>query len=190
MTMLIAGMVLFFGSHLVRVLAPDFREAMLARLGPLGWKGLYSIVAIAGFVLMVMGYGAVRWSSPMLWGPAPGWLRMFVGLAMLPALVIFLSAYLPGRIRATFRHPMIIATVIWAALHLLVNGRIADLLLFGGFFAWGHIVMIASFRRPRMAPARAPSLLWDGVAVAAGVGAWWWLAFGAGHALLFGVPVM
>jgi uncharacterized membrane protein len=190
MTMLIAGMVLFFGTHLVRVFAPDFRASMRARLGPLGWKGVYSIAAIAGFVLMIMGYAAIRWSSPMLWGPAPGWLRMIVGLAMLPVLVVFLAAYLPGRIRATLRHPMVIATVIWAALHLLVNGRIADLLLFGGFFAWGHIVMIASFRRPRTAPARAPSLLWDGVAVAAGVGAWWWLAFGAGHALLFGVPVM
>jgi uncharacterized membrane protein len=104
--------------------------------------------------------------------------------------VVFLSAYLPGHIRATLRHPMIIATVIWAALHLLVNGRIADLLLFGGFLVWGHVVMIASFRRPRMAPTKAPSLLWDGVAVAAGIGAWWWLAFGGGHVLLFRVPVM
>lgn len=190
MTMLIAGMALFFGAHLVRVIAPGFREALQNRLGPLGWKGAYSIASIAGFVLMVMGYAAVRWSSPMLWGPPPGWMRMVVGLAMLPVLVVFLSAYLPGRIRATLRHPMVIATVIWAALHLLVNGRIADLLLFGGFFAWGHIVLIASFRRPRTRSARPPSLLWDGAAVVAGTGAWWWLAFGGGHMLLFRMPVM
>jgi uncharacterized membrane protein len=190
MTMLIAGMVLFFGTHLLRVIAPDFREGMVARLGPWPWKGVYAVVALAGFVLLVHGYAAIRWTSPLLWGPSPGWLRMAVGLAMLPVLVTLVAAFLPGRIRATLRHPMMLATSIWAALHLLVNGRLADLLLFGGFFAWSLVVASASFRRPWQPPARAPSLIWDGVAVAAGLAAWWWLTFGGGHAMLFTVPAM
>lgn len=188
MTMLIAGMLLFFGIHLVRVVAPDFRERMIARLGPWPWKGIYAVVALAGFVLLVHGYAAVRWTSPLLWGPPPGWLRMAVGLAMLPVLVALVAAYLPGRIRATLRHPMMLATSVWAALHLLVNGRLVDLLLFGGFLAWSLVVTGASFRRPQQPATRAPALLWDGVSVAVGLAAWWWLAFGAGHALLFGVP--
>jgi uncharacterized membrane protein len=188
--MLIAGMVLFFGTHLVRVVAPGFRERMVGRFGAWGWKGLYSVPALAGFLLMAWGYGSVRWSSPPLWGPATGGARMAVGLVMLPVLVLFVSAYLPGWLRATLRHPMMIATVAWATLHLSVNGRAADLLLFGGFLVWSLVVLIASFRRPRLAPARRPSLLWDAVALAAGLGAWWWLAFGGGHVRLFGVPVM
>jgi len=190
MTLLLAGMVVFFGTHLVRVIVPDFRELMISRLGPLGWKGLYSILSLAGFVMLVAGYAAIRWTSPLLWGPPPGWTRMLVGLLMLPVLVVFVAAYLPGKIRATLRHPMMIATTAWAALHLLVNAGVADTILFGGFLAWALVVLVASFRRPWTPPKRPPSLLWDCVAVAAGAGVWWWLAFGGGHLLLFRMPVM
>jgi uncharacterized membrane protein len=190
MTLLIAGMVLFFGIHLVRVLAPGLRERGIARLGPQGWRGVYSLVALAGFVLLVYGYAAVRWTSPMLWGPPSAAMRMAVGLVMLPALVVFLATYMPGHIRAVLRHPMMLATATWAAAHLLVNGRVADLLLFGGFLAWSLVVLVASFRRPWTPLARPPSLLWDAVAVAAGLAAWWWLSFGGGHLLLFRMPVM
>jgi uncharacterized membrane protein len=190
MTMLILGLILFLGAHLARVIAPEFRVRMIGRLGEWGWKGLYSAVSLAGFVLLVAGYASARWSSPVLWGPPPPFLRMAVTLLMLPVLVVFLSAYLPGRLRAWIRHPMTFATVAWAALHLLVNGRVADLLLFGAFFAWAHVVLIAAFRRPHAPPAKAPSLVWDGVALVAGAAVWWWLIFGHGHALLFTMPVM
>jgi uncharacterized membrane protein len=190
MTLLIAGLLVFLGAHLVRVIAPDFRAAMIVKLGPLGWRGVYSLVSLAGFVMLAVGYATVRWTSPMLWGPPAPALRMVVGLAMVPALILFLAAYVPGRIRAAVRHPMMIGTLVWAAAHLLVNGRVADLLLFGGFLAWALVVTTASFRRPWTPPARQPSLLWDAVAVLAGLGAWWWLAFGGGHVLLFRMPVM
>lgn len=190
MALFIAGLVLFLWTHLLRVLAPEQRAAMITRLGPTGWKIAYSAVAFAGFLMMIVGYASIRWSSPVLWSPPPGWVRMAVGLLMLPALVVFVAAYLPGRIRAALRHPMMIATVIWATLHLLVNGRVADLLLFGAFLAWALVVLVASFRRPWIRPAKAPSFLWDSVAIAAGAGAWWWLAFGGGHLMLFGMPVM
>jgi uncharacterized membrane protein len=190
MTMLMAGMVVFFGAHLVRVIAPGYREAMVARLGLWGWKGLYAVISLAGFVLLVAGYAAIRWTSPILWGPPPGGLRMIVTLLMIPVLAVFIAAFLPGRIRAALRHPMLMATAAWAALHLLVNGRLADLLLFGGFLAWSVILLFALLRRPWTPPARAPSLSWDAAAVVAGLAAWWWLAFGGGHVLLFRMPVM
>lgn len=190
MTMLILGMLVFCGVHLLRVAAPGYRERMIARLGPAGWKGAYALASLAGFALIVIGYAGTRWSSPVLWGPSLGGLRMAVGLAMLPVLVVFISAYLPGRLRAALRHPMMLATAVWAALHLLVNGRVADLVLFGGFLAWALVVLADSYRRPWKAPAQKPSLLWDVAAIVLGGVAWWWLAFGSGHALLFGIPVM
>jgi uncharacterized membrane protein len=190
MTMLVAGMILFFGPHLLRVVAPGLRAGLIDRLGPLGFKGLYSVLSIAGFVLLVIGYSSVRWTSPALWGPPSAGMRMAVALGMIPALVVFLAAYLPGRIRASVRHPMTAATAAWAALHLLVNGRVADVLLFGGLLAWSLVVAFDSYRRPWRPPAKAPSLAWDGAAVLAGLGAWWWLAFGGGHLLLFRMPVM
>jgi uncharacterized membrane protein len=190
MTMMVVGLILFLGTHLLRVVAPDFRAGMIARLGEPGWKAAYSVVSLVGFVMLVVGYGSARWTSTILWGPPPPLLRMAVTLLMLPVLVVFLSAYLPGKLRAWIRHPMTVATAAWAVLHLLVNGRVADVLLFGGFFVWAHIVLIAAFRRPVVAPRRAPSLAWDAVALVAGAAAWWWLIFGGGHVLLFTMPVM
>lgn len=190
MTLFIAGLLLFFAVHSLRAIAPQQREVLVARMGPSGWKAVYSVLSLAGFVMLAYGYGAVRWTSPMLWLPPPPWVRMAVALAMLPVLVVFVSAYLPGRIRAGLRHPMVLATAAWAALHLLVNGRVADLLLFGGFLAWALLLVVTSYRRPAAAGARAPALAWDAVAVAVGTAAWWWLSFGGGHALLFTMPVM
>jgi uncharacterized membrane protein len=190
MTWMIAGMVLFFGAHLVRVVAPGFRDAGRARLGVGGWKALYSLISLAGFVLLVMGYASARWGSPLLWGPPAPWMRMLVALAMLPALILFISTYLPGRIRLAVRHPMVIATAVWAALHLLVNGRVADLVLFGSFLVWALLLAAHSFRRPWFPPSRPPSLWADGVAIAAGATVWWWLSFGGGHLWLFRMPVM
>ena len=190
MTLLIAGMVVFFGMHLARVLAPGLRDAGIAKFGTLGWKALYSVVSLAGFALLLYGYAVTRWTSPQLWEPAPAWVRMAVAFAMLPVLVVFVAAYVPGKMRATFRHPMVLATAAWAALHLLVNGRGADLLLFGGFLAWSVLLVVASFRRRPVAAAKPPALAWDAVAIAAGAAAWWWLAFGGGHVLLFGTPVI
>lgn len=190
MLLLILGLAIFFATHLLRVFAPAFRERMIDKLGPWGWKGVYSLVAIAGFVMFVIGYAEARWQGPLLWGPAPGWTRMAVGLLMLPVLVVFFAAYLPGKIRASLRHPMVIATAIWAAAHLVVNGRLADLLLFGGFLGWSMLLLAASFSRRAPSPGRPPALAWDGVAIVVGALAWWWLAFGGGHLMLFGMPVM
>jgi len=192
MTMLIVGLAIFFGVHLVRVVAPDYRTAMMNRMGTWGWKGVYALVALVGFVIMVMGYAEIRFTSPQLWAMDAPMVRMAVSLLMLPALVLLVATYVPGKLRTKVKHPMLIATVVWAASHLLVNGRLADLLLFGSFLLWSLVVLYdASARRPPVAPTvKSPALAWDGVALAVGGFAWWWLAFGGGHLLLFGMPVM
>jgi len=192
MTMLIVGMVIFFGVHLVRVIAPDFRAAMMTKMGTWGWKGVYAVVALVGFVIMVMGYADIRFTSPQLWATDAAWARMAASLLMLPALVLLVATYVPGVLRAKVKHPMLIATILWAGLHLAVNGRLADLLLFGSFLVWSLLVFYdAAARRPAVTPpVKSPGLAWDGVAIAIGGFAWWWLAFGGGHLLLFGMPVM
>lgn len=187
MTLLILGLLLFFGGHLARVVAPGFRARMMDRMGTWGWKAVYSVPAIAGFVLLVMGYDQVRWTSPVLW-EAPSWTRMAATLVMAPALVIFVSAYLPGKIRDGLRHPMLIAVVLWAVVHLLANGRLADLILFGSFLAWALIVLTAAWRRPWQPKAGPNGPVFDLVAVLAGVAVWMILIRG-GHAVLFGMPV-
>ena len=187
MTMLVAGLLLFLGGHLVRVVAPGFREGMIAKLGPWGWKAVYSVPALAGFVLMVIGYDAARWDSPVLWH-SPPWTRMVATLVMAPALVIFVSAYLPGKIRDGLRHPMLLATIAWAVVHLMANGRVADLVLFGSILAWAVVVTVAAWRRPWRPTSGPNGPVFDLVAVLIGVAAWMLLIRG-GHAWLFGMPV-
>lgn len=186
MTVLIAGLVLFLGIHSVAILAPRLRAGAIARLGLNGWKGLYSLVAIAGFVLICIGYGEARVSNPIwLWQP-PKALRHLALLLMLPVFPLLLSVYLPGRIQAAAKHPMLLATKFWALAHLLANGGLHDLLLFGGFLAWAVADRI-SVKRRAIAPA-APSG-WrgnDAVAVIGGLALYVlfvvWL-----HRLLIGV---
>ena len=189
MSMLVAGIAVFFGVHLVRVVAPDFRERSIARLGPWGWRGVYSLVSLAGLALMVHGYVAAKPYSPWLWS-LPVWTRHLAALVMLPALVLLLAAYLPGRIRSAVKHPMMIAVVLWSAAHLAANGQVVDVVFFGSFLLWGSVVAKSAFARTSSSPP--PSLpatpANDFLAVAAGAAAWAWLAFG-GHRVLFGVPI-
>ena len=187
MTMLIVGLLLFLGGHMVRVAAPGWRDKMLARLGPWGWKAVYSVPALVGFVLLVIGYDAARWTSPVLWN-SPPWTRMVATLAMAPVLVIFVSAYLPGKIRDGLRHPMLLATILWAVVHLMANGRVADLVLFGSILAWAVVVTIAAWRRPWRPTAGPNGPVFDLVAVLIGVAAWMILIRG-GHVWLVGMPV-
>jgi uncharacterized membrane protein len=190
MTFLIAGILIFFGVHLVRVAAPAWRERKVARLGPGPWRGLYSAVSIAGFVLLLMGYGRVKDAGGVLWTPPDG-ARLVAAAAMLPAFILLVATYVPGRIRAAVRHPMLLATLIWSAAHLLTNGALADVLLFGSFFAWAAVVTADAWRRTDAAP---PPSLPAGRAndlIVVVVGAALWLALVAGgHRWLFGAPIL
>ena len=187
MSTLIAGLVLFLGIHSLAIAAPGWRAAGVARLGLQGWKGLYSLIAIAGFTLIVIGYGEARAAPVWLYQPPKG-LRHLALLLMLPVFPLLLAAYLPGRLRTATKHPMLLATKLWATAHLLANGALADVLVFGGFLAWAVVNRISLKRRAAVAPApAAPTGPWnDAIAVVGGL-LLYGLFVGAAHRLLMGV---
>ena len=169
MSLLVLGLVLFLGIHSVSILAPAWRDGQVARRGERPWKGIYSVASIVGFVLLIYGYGLARQSPVVLYTP-PHWMHHVTLLLMLPVFPLLLAAYLPGRIKAATKHPMLAAVKLWAFAHLLANGTLADVLLFGGFLVWAVADRISLKRRPARplpgAPARPMN---DVIAVVGGL---------------------
>ena len=191
MEMLLSGLLLLLGSHSVRLFADGWRARMLARLGPNGWKALYSLVSLAGLVLVVTGYAAARQTSPLLYA-SPVWTGPAATLLMLPALAVAAAAFVPGtRIKAAIGHPLVAATKLWAAGHLLANGRLVDVVLFGAILLWAGFDFSSLRRRDRASGTRYPAgPLWrDGVAVALGA-ALWVVMLGSAHGWLTGVDLL
>lgn len=188
MTLLVVGLVLFLGAHSVRVFAEGWRERVRARIGANPWRGLYSLVSIAGFVAIVVGYGNARLESMHLFYP-PTWTRHLAALLTVPVFVLLAAAYVPGtRIKAAVKHPMVVAVKTWALAHLVANGRLVDLVLFGAFLIWAVLDFRAARARDRAQAARyevGPASR-DALAVAVGLGAWALFAFVL-HARLIGV---
>ncbi len=168
MTVLILGLVLFLGVHSVSIAAPGWRDAQVRRLGELPWKGLYAAVALVGFVLIVWGYGQARLSPVVLYGP-PSWGRHLAMLLMLPVFVLLVAGHSPGRIRSTLKHPMLVAVKLWAVAHLLANGTLADVVLFGALLAWAVVDRISVKHRPGSTPAPAPFGRGDIIALVVGL---------------------
>jgi uncharacterized membrane protein len=151
MTLLILGLILFLGMHSIRIFAEDFRSAQVARFGLLGWKAIYALISLLGFVLLCYGYGEARLSPLMIWNP-PVWTRHLAALLTIPAFILLAAAYVPGtRIKQRVGQPMVIAVKVWALAHLLANGTLADVLLFGSFLVWAVLDTISSNRRDRAA---------------------------------------
>ena len=188
MTLLILGLALFLATHSVRIVADDWRAQQVARLGELRWKAIYSVVALIGFVLLVYGYGLARQSPAVLYSP-PRWTIDLAAILMIPAFILLVAAYVPGTwIKAKVKHPMVLGTKIWAFAHLLTNGTLADVVLFGSFLAWAVADYVAARRRDRAAGrvyAVGP-LARDALAIVVGLVAWAAFAFWL-HAWLIGV---
>lgn len=188
MIYLVAGLILFLGTHSVRIFADDWRTAQVARLGAQKWKGLYSLASLAGFVLLVWGYGQARLDPVILWSP-PVWTRHLASLLVLPAFVLVAAGNMRGtRIKAAVGHPMVLGTKLWAFAHLLANGALADVVLFGAFLAWAIADYASARKRDRAAGTVYPpgTLARDALAVVIGVAAW--VAFGFWlHGPLIGV---
>ena len=170
MTLFIAGLVLFLGIHSVAIVAPAWRDAQAAQRGLRAWKGVYSAVSLVGFALLIYGYGLARQAPVVLYTPPPVMRHVALAL-MLPVFPLLLAAYLPGRIQSTVKHPMLLAVKFWAAAHLLANGMLADVLLFGAFLAWAVADRMAVKRRatPRVIPGAPPSPINDLIALAGGL---------------------
>jgi uncharacterized membrane protein len=187
MSLLIIGLVVFLGVHSLAVVSPGLRDRAIGGMGEMAWKGLYSLVSLAGFVLICYGFSLARETPVILYSP-PAWLRHVALLVMLPVFPLLIAAYLPGRIKTAAKHPMLAAVKFWALAHLLANGSLADVLLFGGFLAWAVMERISLKRRPvRAAPRAAPPGPWnDVIAVVLGLGIYAMLIMWA-HVRLFGV---
>jgi uncharacterized membrane protein len=187
MPLLIAGLVLFLGVHSVAIVAPTFRTRTIQRMGEGAWKGLYALISLAGFVLICYGFGLARQAPVVLYSP-PTWLRHLAFLVMLPVFPLLIAAYLPGRIKTAAKHPMLAAVKFWAFAHLLANGSLADVLLFGGFLAWAVVDRISVKRRatPQVLRTAPPGPWNDAIAVVLGL-AVYALLIGWAHVRLFGV---
>jgi uncharacterized membrane protein len=170
MTYLVAGLVLFLGIHSIAIVAPAWRDATAARLGDATWQALFALGSVIGFVMLVHGYGLAR-ADPQVLYTTPSWARHVAALLMLPVFPLLLATYLPGRIKAAVKHPMLTATKAWALAHLLVNGTVADVLLFGGFLAWAVADRISVGKRTvqRRIRTSPPSRGNDWVAVLGGL---------------------
>lgn len=188
MTVLVLGLALFLGVHSLRIFAGDWRNTQRARLGEGTWKGLYSLASLSGFVLLVWGFGMARAAPMVLWQP-PVWTRHLAGLLVLVAFVLLAAAYVPGnRIKARLHHPMLLAVKVWAVAHLLANGTLADVVLFGSFLVWAILSFRAARGRDRAARITYPAGTGrgDAVTIVVGIAAWVVFAFWA-HRWLIGV---
>jgi len=188
MTVLILGLVLFLGVHSVRIFADDWRTGMRTRLGENAFKGVYSVLSLAGLVLIVWGYGLARQQPVLLWVP-PVWTRHVAALLTIPAFVMLAASQVPGNsIKARLKHPMVLGVKVWALAHLLSNGMLADVVLFGSFLVWAVLSFRAARGRDRVSDAvPAPGRMGPTVvAVAGGLLVWAVFAFWA-HGFLIGV---
>ncbi len=184
MAMLLLGMLVFFGIHLLPLFASQ-RQALVDKLGYGPYLGLFALLSLLGFGLLLYGYGQAP--RDLLWSPAP--FARPLAMAVMPlAFILLLAAYLPCHLRARLKHPMLIATLLWATVHLLANGDLASTLLFGGFL--GYALVDIGFSRPRQSliPKPRPRTTFDLIAVVAGL-----LAYAAVmhlHQTLFGVAII
>lgn len=174
MVYLLAGLAIFLGVHSVRVFADGWRSQMRDKLGVQTYRGLYSLLSLAGFMLIVWGFGIARQTPVQLWMPPVG-MRHLAALLTLVAFVLLASAYVPDNmIKARVHHPMVAGVKVWAFAHLLANGNLAHVILFGTFLAWAVLLFIASRKRDRRdsvdyASGQAGA---TGMAVAIGVASW------------------
>ena len=188
MGMLVLGLVLFLGAHSVRIFADNARTRAIARLGEMGWKGLYSVVSLIGFGLIIWGFAQARQQPVVLWSP-PAMLKHLNSLFTLLAFVLLAAAYVPrNSIRARLHHPMILGVKLWAFGHLLATGKLADIVLFGAFLLWAVLDFRAARQRDRaLGTVYAPGTIGGTlIAVVVGVVAWAVFAFWL-HAAWIGV---
>src|SRR3954447_23477237 len=192
MTLLILGLILFLGTHAF-TMARGPRARLRERLGEGPYKGLYSLLSLRGIVLIAVGYGRYRAAGYIpVWDP-PVWTRHLTLLLVWFAFVAFAAAYLPGRIKGALKHPMLAGVKIWAFAHLLSNGDLGSIILFGSFLAWGVYARIAVKRREaagEITNTRAVVSGWANDAVALLLGTFIYLALGyVFHPVIIGVPV-
>lgn len=192
MLMLIIGLILFLGIHLVPT-SPDLRNGLARRFGDNGYKIIFSVLSLIGLVVIVMGYHKLQINpgkNVVLWD-SPNWLKHITWLLMIPAMIALAAAYIPSRIRTVLKHPMLVAVKLWALSHLIVNGDLGSLILFGAFLAFAVYDRISVKRRGALGPLGAAQggLGGDIAAIAVGLGLYAFMLH-MGHGWLIGVPLL
>jgi uncharacterized membrane protein len=190
MSILIIGLIIFLGLHSVRIVADDWRTQKRLQWGEGAWKGLYSVASIVGFGLLVWGYGLARQQPVVLWVP-PVATRHIAATLMLIAMILLVAAYVPGNaIKSKLHHPMVLSVKTWAVAHLLANGNLADVVLFGSFLAWAVACFIAARKRDRAAGTVYPAGKTVPTVITVVIGLLVYGGFVAYlHRVLIGVPV-
>ena len=185
---LIVGLIVFSATHIF-VTFRAARAAAIERLGLTTYRVLFALVSVAGLALIIWGYGEYRaheWID--VWSPPAFMRHVTVGL-MLPAVILFTAAFVPSRIKAKAKHPMLAGIKTWALAHLISNGDLGSILLFGTFLAWGVYARIAAKRRTDAVVAVAPAG-WTNDIIVVVLGIVIYLALGyAFHPIVIGVPV-
>lgn len=183
MATLLIGLIIFIGIHLLPTF-PDMRQKCIDKIGELPYKGVFSLISLAGFALILIGKGEAPFIS--IWEP-PQFLSHVTKLLMLPALILLVAAYIPSNIKRRIRHPMLAGVKFWALGHLLINGDAASMLLFGGFLAYAVIDMIRANKRSEWSkPEPKPAYM---TIIVIGVGVVAYGAVAMHHMQLFGVPL-
>jgi len=191
MLMLIGGLALFFAVHLVPTL-PKLRLRLVGSIGAAPYSGVFSLVSLLALVLIVWGYGRMQGlgrGNPELWMPA-SWAKHATMLLMVPAMILLVAAYAPSRIRRVIGHPMLASVMLWAFAHLLANGDLASVLLFGSFLGYGVYDWISASQRHALGPLGKAqgSRVGDVAAVAGGLVLYALLLFW-GHQKITGIPL-
>jgi uncharacterized membrane protein len=189
---LVLGLIIFFAVHLIPT-SPGRRQGLVARFGEGAFKAVFSVLSLVGLVLIVVGYQKLQLNpgkNVVLWDP-PTWTRHLAMLLMIPAMILLVASQIPSRIRTAAKHPMLAAIKLWALAHLLANGDLASLLLFGGFLAFAVYDRISVKRRAYAgrlgtktgAPVNDVIVVVLGLALYALMIVW-------GHGALIGVPLL
>lgn len=190
MLILVLGILLFLAIHLVPT-SPALRAGLADRFGEGAYKVGFSVLSLAGLALIVIGFHKLQvmpGKNPVIWDP-PSWTRHIAFLLMLPAMILLVASQIPSRIRTAAKHPMLVAIKLWALSHLLVNGDLGSLVLFGSFLAFAVYDRISVKRRAGTAPPPAPASAFnDVIVVVLGLALYLFLMFG-GHGALIGVPI-
>jgi uncharacterized membrane protein len=190
LVVLIAGLALFLGTHLVTT-QRELRARLIGALGEGGYKAVYAVASIAGIALIAYGYGLYRATGWIdVWYP-PIWLRHLALVLMWPAIVLVAASYLRGRIYTTLKHPMLAGVKLWALAHLLANGDLGSIILFGSVLAWAVYdrISLKSRSDPGGPPIPVGGARNDALAV--GVGTIVYLALALVlHPVTIGVPVV
>lgn len=188
MTILILGLVIFLSTHSIRIFADDWRTVQRTRFGEGPWKLGYSLAALIGLGLIIWGFGMATHEPIVVWVP-PTAMRHIAALLMVISFVLVAATYVPHNgIKAGLHHPMILGVKIWAFAHLLANGTLANLILFGSFLVWAVFSFRAARKRDLAAGTQFPAGTFSGTVatVTMGTGSWALFAFWL-HGLLFSV---